>query len=179
MAKKLRTLLSEHKSDLLREWFDLVVSTYPFDTAATLKKKDAFSNPVGHTTRTSLDALFDELLNGLDNDSAGEKLDPIIRIRAVQDFTPSRAIAFILDFKNIIKKQFAKELKDPVLLNEFVEFARSIDELMLIGINIYVNCREKLYQLKVNTEREKIYSAFSRAGLIVDDPVEAPDPNVS
>ena len=66
-----------------------------------------------------------------------------------------------------------------LLLNEFVDYARRIDELMLIGVNIYVNCREKLFQLKVDTEREKIYSAFSRAGLIVDDPAEPPDPIVS
>jgi hypothetical protein len=33
-----------------------------------------------------------------------------------------------------------------------------------------VACREQIYMLKVTTEKDKIYKAFQRAGLIVDDP---------
>ena len=171
MGKSLLTVLAENKPAISRKWFDLVANTYPPDTAALLKaKKDAFANPVGQTTRKGLDGLLDAVLGDMDPDAVSAHLDPILRIRAVQDFTPSRAIAFVLDLKNIVKRQFAAELRDPGLLAEYVDFAARVDRLALIGFDLYVACREQIYMLKVTTEKDKIYKAFHRAGLIVDDP---------
>jgi hypothetical protein len=49
--------------------------------------------------------------------------------------------------------------------------------MALAGFDIYVKCREQIYKLKVTTEKDKIYKAFRRAGLIVDDPETKPDPS--
>ena len=171
MGKSLFTLLADNKPAIYQKWFDLVANTYPPETAALLKnKKDAFANPVGQATRTGLDGLLDDVLGAVDRDSVTKHLDPILRIRAVQDFSPSRAIAFVLDLKNIVKNHFASQLEDPGLLAEYIDFAVRVDRLALIGFDIYVACREQIYMLKVTTEKDKIYKAFQRAGLIVDDP---------
>ncbi len=178
MEERLLTLLADHKPSLLRKWFDLVANTYPPDTASLLKnKKDDFANPVGQTTRKGLSGLFDVMVGDWDADAMSTHLDPILRIRAVQDFTPSRAIAFLLDLKNIVRNHFSGELKDLDRLTELNEFERRVDRMALAGFDIYVRCREQIYKLKVTTEKDKIYKAFRRAGLIVDDPETEPDPS--
>jgi len=163
------SILKTKKSTIVKKWFDLVVNSYPPDTASFLKgQKDQFVNPVGHTTKNGLEAVFNEVVSGMDRDTIVSFLDPIIRIRAVQDFTPSQAVGFILDLKNVIREKLKKELKSAPVQAGLVEIDANIDRLCLIGFDIFVTCREAIYQLKVSTERDKIYKAFSRAGLVTE-----------
>lgn len=170
----LKKLLEKKKSAIIKDWFEAVAATYAPDTADFIKRqKDPFSNPVGSTIYDGLNKLFDELLLQINHKEIKSCLDPLIRIRAVQDFSPSQATSFILSLKKIIIKNLQKELRDHQLLNEFLQFESKIDTLSLIAFDIYVECREKIYELKVTTERNKIYSAFARAGLIDDAPENA------
>ena len=169
MKDNLVSILKTKKSTIVKKWFDLVVNSYPPDTASFLKgQKDQFVNPVGHTTKNGLEAVFNEVVSGMDRDTIVSFLDPIIRIRAVQDFTPSQAVGFILDLKNVIREKLKKELKSAPVQAGLVEIDANIDRLCLIGFDIFVTCREAIYQLKVSTERDKIYKAFSRAGLVTE-----------
>jgi len=170
------SILEKKKAAVVKKWFELVASSYPPDTASFLKKqKDQFANPVGQTTFKGLEAVFDEIVHGMDRETIISFLDPVIRIRSVQNFTPSKAISFILDLKKVIREKLKKELKSPDVFSGLAEIDSNIDELSLIGFDIFVGCREAIYQLKVNTERNKIYSAFSRAGLITEIPEDVPD----
>jgi hypothetical protein len=67
-------------------------------------QKDPFANPVGKTTHQSLDALVDALITGAGRDVMAAALDPILRIRAVQTFTPSKATSFVFSLKQIIRQ---------------------------------------------------------------------------
>ena len=176
MGTKLKKLLEQNRKAISRRWLDAVVNSYPADTAKFLKsQKDPFSNPVGQTTVKGLEALLDAVLaEAMDRDAAVAALDPVIRIRAVQDFTPSKAVAFILSLKSIIRETVGKELKDAADRAGLADLDRRVDELCLIGFDIYMRCREQVFQLKVDTERKKIYSAFSRAGLIEEAPADGP-----
>lgn len=168
---KLEKLLSQNKSTLVKRWFDEVVATYPVDTAQFLKRqKDPFSNPVGNTTFKGLEALFDVLIHGIDKETANSFLDPIIRIRAIQDFTPSQATSFILFLKEIIKENLKKEFQDQSILEEFLTFESRIDDLCLIAFDIYMKCREKLFHIQANEMRNRTFLAFERAGLVKDVP---------
>ena len=176
MKDNLVSILKQKKNPITKKWFDLVVNSYPADTASFLRsQKDQFTNPVGHTTKKGLEAVFDEVLTGMDPDAIVSFLDPIIRIRAVQEFSPAQAVGFILDLKKIVRENLKKELKLPAVQADLVEVEANIDRLCLIGFNIFVGCREAIYQLKVNTERDKIYSAFSRAGLVTEIPDDGPE----
>ncbi len=176
MKDNLVSILNNKKTAIVKKWFDLVVNSYPADTASFLKsQKDQFANPVGHTTKKGLEAVFDEVVSGMDRETIISFLDPIIRIRAVQKFTPSQAVSFILDLKIVIREKLKKELKSPQTASGLAEIDTNIDRLCLIGFDIFVGCREAIYQLKVNTERDKIYSAFSRAGLVTELPEDGPE----
>lgn len=167
LNKRLVTHLENNRSAIINAWFKMAVDTYPADTARFLKQqKDPFANPVGNTTLKGLEALFKELLNGMDPDTLKSFLDPIIRIRAVQGFQPSQATGFILFLKTIIREQLKKDLENPQLLNALLEFELNIDKLNQIGFDLFVECREKIYQIKAREEQNRTYRAFERAGLI-------------
>jgi hypothetical protein len=53
-------------------------------------------------------------------------------------------------------------------LEELSRIERRIDQLGLLAFDIYMQCREKIYDLKANEMRARTFSAFSRAGLIRD-----------
>mgnify|MGYP001821039897 CR=1 FL=1 len=169
---RLRDLLVRNKRNILDDWFRLHVETYSADSAQFMKREnDPFANPVGSSSRTGLEAVFDELLGGMDHQALTDFLDPLIRIRAVQSFSPSQAVGFIFLLKKSIRKILEKDVSSQGLLDELSAFEMKIDELVLLGFNIYMECREKIYQLKEKEVKNRSLFAFSQEGLIGDCPV--------
>lgn len=178
----LNDLLARRKTTIIKDWFALAVETYPPDTASFLKRqKDPFANPVGRTISRGLEALFNELLKEMDYEIITSFLDPIIRIRAIQNFSPSQAVSFIFLLKKAIRKNIKKGALEEQLFNELLLFESKIDKLALIAFNLYMQCKEKIYDLKANEMRNTTYKAFKRAGLVREMPVDEPDikPNVN
>jgi len=174
----LRKVLAERKTSIVKKWFDKVVDTYPTDTSKFLKRqKDPFSNPVGSTTFEGLTKIFEELLKeSPDVDALQSAADPIIRIRAVQTmFSPSQAAGFPYFLKTIIRDELDNQLTEVRLLKALMAFELEIDKLSLVTFNIYMKCRETVSHLKTNLERERLYKAFSRAGLVHEIPEDGPD----
>ena len=162
----LAKLLARQKANIVKAWFDRLINSYPPDTAQFLKsQKDQFANPVGFTAQESMQGLFDLMLEKWDRPALIKNLDPIIRVRAIQNFSPSQAVSFILDLKPLVRSQVDQA---SVSAEELARFDQRVDDLLLLAFDIYLQCREKIYELKVSTERDKIYSAFSRAGRIAD-----------
>ncbi len=173
---EIESLLAKHKSAVIKKWFNQVVDTYPADTSRFLKsQKDPFANPVGAATREGLEGLVDGLFNKLDLESAESFLDPIIRIRAVQNFTPSQAVGFILSLKEIFREILLGEAVKTGAVKELLQFESRIDQLALVGFNIYIKCREKIYDLKANESRNRMFKAFERAGLVTEIPENTPN----
>ncbi|MEE8398479.1 MAG: RsbRD N-terminal domain-containing protein [Desulfobacterales bacterium] len=166
---RLEALLEKDKSAIVHEWFDMAVDMYPAEGAQFLKQQnEAFANPVGHATRKGLAALFQALLDDMNREALASVLDPIIRIRAIQAFTPSQATGFILFLKAVIRKKMENHRGDWQLLEELLRFESKIDTLNAIAFDVYMSCREKLYEIKANEEKSSTFSAFKRAGLVDD-----------
>ena len=171
MGKGLGKILEKNKAAIAKKWFNLAAQTYATDTAEFLKSKtDPFDNPVGNSMLTGLDGILDQLIHTMDPTTLNSYLVPIIRIRAVQNFTPSQAIAFILSLKKVLRKYLAKDLQDHRMAAEFIEFESKIDQFCLIAFDIYMQCREKVYQISANETRNRTFRAFERAGLIAESP---------
>jgi len=167
MAKDLVRIVELKKTGIVKKWFDLTAQTYAPDTAEFLKSKtDPFANPVGGSILSSLNVLLDQLIHDMDLQVINAYLDPIIRIRAVQNFTPSQAISFILSLKKALRTSLAKELRDVRYAGELFNFESKIDQLCLMAFDIYMQCREKIYQIGANETRNRTFRAFERAGLI-------------
>jgi hypothetical protein len=173
---KLETFLAQKKHAIIQDWFERVIETYPPDTSKFLKsQKDPFANPVGRTVLRGLEAVFDELLSGMNPEVVNSFLDPVIRIRAVQNFTPSRAVAFIFSLKKVIRGHLRGAPGDQENAWDLPGFESRIDDLGLMAFDIYMECREKLYELKANEVRNRTFKALEKANLVKPGPDDAPD----
>ena len=163
--------LAHNQRAIVNKWFDLVAGTYPPDTALFLKsRQDHFANPVGSNLRKGLEILVQELCGTMAAETIRAHLDPIVRVRAVQHFTPTEATGFVLLLKPIIRGMLKPELKTPSQYRELLELEDRIDQIQLAAFEIYMTCREKIYDLKANVERSSVYRAFRRAGLVDENP---------
>ena len=178
---RLEHRIAKYKTQIANDWFAILAGTYPPDTARFLKtNKDTFTNPVGGTSRRTLEAVLEALLENADPETLARHLDALIRIRAVQTmFTPSQATAFILDLKTVIRRALKRDLQDSDIQAQLLSFEARIDRLLLIAFDIFVGCREKIYSMKATEEQSKIYRAFARAGLVRENPDMTPDSGVS
>lgn len=160
----LYSLLSEKKPALLNRWYDAILDTYPSETARFLKgQKNPFMNPVGSITFQGIENLFECLVQDKKDDKVSLFLDNIIRIRAVQDFTPSKCIRFILFLKEVIREDLKTEIAANRLHDELLEIESRIDEMSLLAFDIYMKCREKLNQLKVSELQSWTYRRLQKA----------------
>jgi hypothetical protein len=163
-------LLENKKTALLKAWFNLVIETYPPDTSQFFKnQKDPFANPVGQTISRSLKEMLDLMAKNAPPEAFESALDAIIRIRAIQDFTPSQAVSFIFLFKKLMRDHLAPEIAQGKLNEELLRFEINLDELALLAFNIYVQCREKIYELQANEMKHRTFRAFERAGLVASN----------
>ena len=162
--------LAGKKKEILAHWFQTTVDSYPADTARFLKNQpDPFANPVGQTTYQSLEALVDALISGSGRNVMQDALDAIIRIRAVQTFTPSKATVFVFALKDILREHLA-EADGPAM--EALD--RQIDLMALTAFDVYMGCREKIYEIKATESRKQFFGSLKRAGLIAETEADGP-----
>jgi len=159
--------LAQKKNAIIKKWFDRLMGTYPPDTAQFLRsQKDPFANPVGQNSLQSLKDLFDHIIKNFDRSTAGPLIDPILRVRAIQDFTPSMAVRFVFDLKDIIRTMVSTDAGGSQFAKDWITLDNRIDDLGLLAFDVYMQCREKIYDLKANEMRARTLRAFDRAGLI-------------
>ncbi|MCU0573775.1 MAG: RsbRD N-terminal domain-containing protein [Syntrophobacteraceae bacterium] len=165
-------LLKQEQDAILNQWFRMILETYNPETASRLLKgKNQFSNPVGHTLRQGLEGVYGELAGELRPEKMRTYLDLIIRVRAVQEFSPAQAIAFVFLLKNIIREKSKKEAwTNLISQDDLLEFEQKIDELALLAFNVYSDCREKLYELRVNEVKNRSFRLLQRANLLAEIP---------
>jgi len=165
----LKALMSEKKAAIVKKWFDLIIDNYPSDASNFFKKqKNRFSNPVGHTISQGIDGLFDEILHGIDSEKLFPFLNDIIKIKAVQDFSPSKAISFVFLLKQAIREEMGSEIKKKQMSDELQLFEEQIDELALLSFDIYMKCRERIYEIKADEARRMMFRLLQKANLVCE-----------
>ena len=143
-------VLSEQKRALLEKWLERTLATYPSQTLRFLHgEKDRFRNPVGHTLREGLATLLDEITGEMDPAKIGPALESIVRLRAVQDFTPSQAVGFVYLLREILPEELAG--------GEPPDVQKRIDETALLAFDLFMKCREEIYEIKAREAQRKVY----------------------
>ncbi|GAB4536179.1 MAG: RsbRD N-terminal domain-containing protein [Thermodesulfovibrionia bacterium] len=156
--RDLNRLLTTKREAIIGKWFNLIIDSYPPDTADYLKnQKNPFSNPVGSTIHTAIEGILDELLNPSDSMRVSTYLDNIIRIRAIQDFTPSIALNFLFLLKDVVRIELNKEIYEYNLFEDLLMFESQVDRLLKESFDIYMRCREKIYELGANEIRNMAF----------------------
>ncbi len=147
---KLKDLLCRKRSTILTLWFEEALAAYPAAGQDFFRgQKSRFENPVGSTLRESLEGLYGELLRGGEEERILPLLDPLIRLRAVQQLSPSQTVSFIPALKRIVRHELAQEKEGRHLLEEFQDFAAEVDRLALLSFDLYMSCREKVHEIRI------------------------------
>ncbi|MCD6304992.1 MAG: RsbRD N-terminal domain-containing protein [Deltaproteobacteria bacterium] len=174
----LENLLSNKRSQIIKRWQDAIIASYPKDSQGFLKRtKSQFANPVGWIIAKEIETLYDEVIRGEDAEKIAACLETIIRIRAVQDFRPSQAVAFVLELKDIVREALGIGPSP-----EMDALDRHLDKVLLIAFDVYSKCRQKIYDIRVREVKNQVGKLLERANLIVEIPETAPgvrDDNVS
>jgi RsbT co-antagonist protein rsbRD N-terminal domain len=128
--------------DLAEQWFAQTLESYPHLASPFLaSEKDPFRNPVGHALRSGMAILLQELLGDMNAANIAAALDMIVRIRVVQDFTPSEAVGFVFLVRSIL---LGSNPPRPAMIE-----AR-IDQLALMAFDQYMKCREQIAEVRAN-----------------------------
>ncbi|MGC9196743.1 MAG: RsbRD N-terminal domain-containing protein [Syntrophobacteraceae bacterium] len=163
--------LDKHKDTITKKWFDLLAATYPQETVRLFNtQSDPFANPVGHTFRTAIGEIVDEFFGQNRPETLAPLLDKVIRVRAVQSFSPSAALSFVFGLKAIVEEALEEELAEGETGSQDLrEFERKVEGLGLLAFDVYSRCRENLYEIKIEEIKSNTRRLLERAQLIVGD----------
>jgi hypothetical protein len=178
-AQPLLEALAAKKGAIVREWLMRTLQTYPEHTSRfLLQEKDPFRNPVWQTLREAFPVLFDQVVKGSDRPTLSRLLDPIVRIRAVQDFTAGQAMAFLFVLKKVVREALHFPPHPPLSpgyplgagedtqrvpgeganqLEALAILESRIDEMALLAFDLFMKCRERIYEIKANEAKRRIY----------------------
>lgn len=119
--------------------------SYPAPLRAQMSaQRDAFRNPAGHIVRQSLTALVRELLGAMDRVAVDEALDALIRLRAVQNFSPAEALRFIFELRSVLVETCGEVT---------AKQQGRIDEMAMAAFDHYMHCREQIHALRMKELR--------------------------
>jgi hypothetical protein len=153
----LKNLLAEKRSAILDSWLKRALEVYPAESRVFFRNtQDPFSNPIGSTLRGGMEKIYQAILQPADRDQAYSLLDPIIRIRAVQNLSPSQAISFIPLLKESIEEVMGNRTLERVSFPEWTTLSQKIDWLTLQAFDIYMECREKIHYLRMKEFKNRV-----------------------
>lgn len=167
MSNRLNQLMQKKHEELQMQWFEQAIAAYPAEAHKYfVKVKNEFTNPVGSNIYRSLGHLLEELSGERDADQLYQHLEMILKIRAVQDLKPSKALAFLPSLKNLIQTVFQDEIKSgEISRTELEDLFTDIDTLMLIAFDLYSESKEMLYNLRIAQIKET-NDILQRANLL-------------
>jgi hypothetical protein len=167
----LRNHLLRRKEALARIWFERVLSAYPRAAAELLSRNTtSFSNPFAQNVLPALEAILEGVAGEATPAEVRPHLDAIVRIRAVQDFRPGAALAFLIQLKDLIREEadavarsgksdgrngngpIGDARRDSGLSGTDTRELRRIDEridgALLMAFDLYTACREQVHSLR-------------------------------
>lgn len=171
-------LLTKHKERVLELWYEHLLESYPPETRQFFRsQKNQFANPVGNAIAVSLTDIFECILEGRDSapEIISQFLDNIVRIRAVQEFSPSQALEFVFGLKNAVREALKNELGPAELWRELLTWESRVDRVALLAFDVYTQCREALYRIKVSEIRNSTDRLWERICRKYGPPAELPE----
>jgi len=145
---KLSEALQRKKDKILSVWIERTLDSYS-SSGFFKQSRDQIANPVGANIRDGLTKLLELLLADAAIEEFRSALDQVIRIRAIQDFTPSQAIVPFLELKWVIRQVLSKDKNTASLVQDLATLDCNIDRVALAAFDMYVQCREQLYQVRI------------------------------
>jgi hypothetical protein len=160
---ELTAALEQNREAVLEKWFEAIIETYPHQTSQFLaRQKDRFRNPVGFAIERSIGPVYDQVATTMDPDALLEALDGIIRIRSIQEFAPSDALAFVFQLKQIIREVLGDRAEAMERSGSLKILDDRIDRVAMFAFDKYVECRQKLFEIRTEEIRKQSVKLMER-----------------
>ncbi|MBS1262118.1 MAG: hypothetical protein MAG453_01457 [Calditrichaeota bacterium] len=165
----LAEILSELRSELIERWSDEILATYPRARIRFAREPDRFSDPLAHILRRDLPVLFEIAAGGVfDGDRLREALDPLCRLRSVQEFSASEAVQFVFLLKKVVREALtAADWSRAAARADVLAFETRVDRIALHAFDVYTACRETLHEIRTREagrRSELIVRRFAEKG---------------
>ncbi len=170
--KNFQDIVSSRKERWIAKWLDEVMRSYPKESVRFFRDTmDPFANPVGAALRKGVYSLFDVLAaESYDRQAARQALEPMIRVRAIQEMAPSEALGFITQIKSIM----AADIKSADTYGQQAAMVRKIgdhsDKALLTAFDLYMECKKHVYTLRAVQARDGVRQLLIKNKLISELP---------
>ncbi len=150
-------LFREHRGELVAKWVDSVFATYPLDAVGFLRtREDQFCNPVGDITTTSLGRMYDAVAGEhVVAELLQDALTRFVKVRAVQDFTPSQALGVIYLLKPAMRAKLWPLFSEGGLEAEYLEAESRLDTLALMAMDVYMASHKTIAEERIKEIRNQ------------------------
>jgi len=156
----LAELLSHNKDAFVTQWLEAAVEPYSENTRRFfLSEKDPFRNPVGQSLRVGLPLLLEAILDGRELREVAPALDTILRIRAIQDFSATEAVSFILSLKEIFRHALYPGGERDASGDRLSAVDTRIEEMARLAHQVFMQCREQIGAIQSNEVRRRFFVA--------------------
>ncbi len=165
-------IISARRQRWIEKWLDALMQTYPDESARFFKDTtDPFANPVGATMKKGISELFDVVTAAaFDPEAAHAALEPMIRVRAIQEFSPSQAVGFVTEIKSIIRRDAGRSKAAHPQAEKLQQIGDHADRALLAAFDIYMNCKKKVYELRARQARDSVSQLLIKKELISELP---------
>jgi nucleoside 2-deoxyribosyltransferase len=170
--KNSRDIVSSRKDRWISQWMDVLMSSYPQESARFFREtSDPFANPVGAAFRKGVRNLFEVLeADDYDPEAAKQALDPMIRVRAIQEMAPSEALGFIPQIKSIMEADTRLLESGDARVIRVRQIAGHADKALLTAFDLYMACKKHVYTLRAQQARDGVRQLLIKKELISELP---------
>ncbi len=143
----------KNKQALVDAWIRDIFALYPFETVGFMRtQKDQFANPTGHATALACEKLYDIIAGTADVEDAHLRtaLAELMRIRAVQEDDPARAVAALFLIKPLMRKKMLTEALTCGALDAYLDAESRVDSLVLLAFNMYNADKETVFSTRIS-----------------------------
>jgi hypothetical protein len=153
------SLLRGRQAELLTAWRELILATFPEQTARFLRReRDPSANPLGDRIRAGTEVLLEGIAQGRPLHDLAGALDTLVRFRAVQGQSASQALEFVFLLKRAVRETFGRALDE----TSRGALDGRIDALALSAFDAYTRCREEIHEIRVRDVKRRVATVFER-----------------
>ncbi len=172
----MESLIKQNRAEIVQAWIEAALNAFPADSAKFFStKNDPFANPVGTTVTKGLNQLIDALIENRKASEIAPLLDPIVQVFCVQEFSPSKSVAFAFLLKNVLREKLAGELQNPRAQADFINFETRIDRMACLAFDVYVKYRMRIADIRVNEVKNQVATLYRKSTIFYGD--SESDPN--
>lgn len=159
----MQELLKKNKDLILRKWI-----AYGEGPSLSKREPHPLLNPASHIIHTEWQEFYESLSDG--NELCAAMLQETIRLKAIQQQSPSEALSFIHELRNLIRQTTgnAEGMK---------ELEVKLDKVLMESFDLYMKNRELIFKLKMEEYKRSLmpgggvmsFSCSSKLGEPVEE----------